>query len=47
MVRGVQVPFSPSDIDAFYGLKDMGQGERESYLHNMDYEEVIETLPID
>lgn len=43
-VWGIQVPFGPSDINSYYGLMDVGQGEYENYLSNVDCSEVIENL---
>lgn len=36
-VRGVLILFGLSDINTFYGLRDVGQGKYESYLDNVDY----------
>lgn len=41
---GVLVPFSASTINAYYGMRDVGQGGYEPYLENIDYEKVIEAL---
>lgn len=35
MIRGVLVPFGLSNINAFYGLRDAGQGEYKNYLDNV------------
>lgn len=47
MIRSVQVSFSLFDINAYYGLMDMGHDEYETYTDNLDYKEVIETLDVE
>lgn len=39
--------YGPSHINSFYGLRDVGQGEYENYLDNVDYKEVIEVLIVE
>lgn len=36
-ISRVQFLFSPSDINVYYGLMYVGQGEYETYLDNMYY----------
>lgn len=45
-VLGVQVLFGSSDINSYYSLIDVFQGEYESYLDIVDYTKVIETLAL-
>lgn len=47
MIRSVQVSFSLFDINAYYGLMDMGHDEYETYTDNLDYKEVIETIDVE
>lgn len=46
-VQGVVVPFGPLDTNAYYGLMNIGQGEYETYLSNMDHAAMIEVLAIE
>lgn len=47
MVSGVEVLFGLLDIISYYSLMDVYQGEYESYLNNVDYAKVIETLIVE
>lgn len=40
------VPLGLSDINAFFGVRDVGQGKYKDYLENRDYDEVIQALTI-
>lgn len=47
IVRGVFVLFDAYDINAFYGIKDIGQEEHVAYLKNVDYVDIIHDLTIE
>lgn len=43
IVKGVFIALSASTINYCYGMRDVNQGRYESYLENINYEEVIDT----
>lgn len=46
-VWDVLAPFSPSNIKSHYSLMDVAKDEYENYLQNMEYIDVIVTLPME
>lgn len=47
MVKGVLVPFGPSNVNDFYGMRDVGQGEYEDYLENVGYNNIVQVLMVE
>lgn len=44
MIKGVLVSFSKLAINLHYGLRDLERGEYMTYLEDVEYDEVIQTL---